>query len=53
MSNQADNKAQKSESEVATIHCFQGTEDLLKNINDTGKKEKVKTILLICLISKM
>ena len=45
MSNQADNKAQKSESEVATIHCFQGTEDLLKNINDTGKKEKVKTIL--------
>lgn len=45
MSNQADNKAQKNESEVATIHCFQGTEDLLKSIKDTNKKEKVKEVL--------
>ncbi|TLD84874.1 Sec1 family protein [Helicobacter trogontum] len=45
MSNQTNDKAQENESEATTIHCFQGTEDLLKNINDTDKKEKVKAIL--------
>ena len=45
MSNQTNDKAQENESKATTIHCFQGTEDLLKNINDTDKKEKVKAIL--------
>ncbi|EAH7501467.1 SIR2 family protein [Campylobacter coli] len=45
MSNQIDNKAQENESQATTIHCFQGTEDLLENINNKDKKEKIKAVL--------
>ncbi|NHG49959.1 hypothetical protein GRO02_000020 [Campylobacter jejuni] len=45
MSNQIDNKAQENEFQATTIHCFQGTEDLLENINNKDKKEKIKAVL--------
>ncbi|HEB9343674.1 TPA: SIR2 family protein [Campylobacter coli] len=42
MSNQTDNKAQENESQT-TIRCFQGNEDLLKNI--INNKDKIKAVL--------
>ncbi len=43
MSNQTDNKAQENESQATTIRCFQGNEDLLKNI--INNKDKIKAVL--------
>ncbi len=44
MSNQTYNKAQENKFQT-TIHCFQGTEDLLSNKDNKDNKDKIKAVL--------
>lgn len=45
MNNQTDDIAQENKSQEYNFNCFQGAEDLLKNIDNKDKKEKIKAIL--------
>ncbi|MCV3431484.1 SIR2 family protein [Campylobacter lari] len=45
MNNQTDDIVQENKSQDCNFNCFQGTEDLLRNINNKDKKEKIKAIL--------
>lgn len=45
MNNQTDDIAQENKSQEYNFNCFQGAEDLLKNIDNKDKKEKIKSIL--------